>query len=105
MKKLVILLRYLLDSSYRKRRWVAKHLSEFRRRGKQEMYQRGDTLKLSKEGLDWLVWREDEAKRAKLATFRFEYRCPSRKTPECITVKRLGTGHYEQYHQSFLEPA
>lgn len=68
------------------------------------MYQKGDTLKLSKEGLDWLA-RDDEGKRAKLATWRFEYRGPSRNTPECITTIKLGKGYYCQYHRSFLELA
>lgn len=63
---------------------------------------KGDILKLSKEGLEWLAL-DDEAKRAGLATLRFEYRCPSRRVPDCITVKRLGTGCYGQYHYSFLE--
>lgn len=68
------------------------------------MYQKGEVLKLSKEGLDWLSGG-DEGERAKLATFRFEYRCPSRKMPDCITVRRLGRVRYKQYHNSFLEPA
>lgn len=68
------------------------------------MYQRGDTLKLSKKGLDRLAGG-DEGTRARLATFRFEYHCPSRNWPDCITVKRLKTGKYGQYHHSFLEPA
>lgn len=68
------------------------------------MYQRGQTLKLSKAGLDWLAGNH-EGTRARLATLRFQYRCLSRKNPECITVIKLGTGYRQSYHRSFLEPA
>lgn len=68
------------------------------------MFQRGNTLKLSKEGLDWLSGG-DKRHIARLATLRFEYRCPFRNAPECITVKRLGKSYYEHYHFSFFKPA
>lgn len=64
----------------------------------------GTILKLSPKGLAWLA-RDNAGKRAKLATYRFEYRCPSRKMPECITVKILGGGYYMQYYHEFLELA
>jgi len=68
------------------------------------VFKRGDELKLSKEGLDWLSGG-DKATRARLTTLRFEYRCKSRNMPECISVKKLGKSYYSQYHFSFLELA
>ena len=68
------------------------------------MYKRGQTLKLSKEGLDWLA-EKDGGKRAKLATLRFQYHCPAKKTPECLSVNRVGRLYYETYHHTFLELA
>lgn len=70
------------------------------------MYKKGQPLKLSKEGLDWLDGGQ-EGTRARLMTLRFEYhcRCSSKTAPNCISVTKIGTSHYQHYHYSFLELA
>jgi len=64
---------------------------------------KGDVLKLSKEGLDWIsVGREGT--RARLSTLRFLYIHRGKKYIESISVKRIGSkNRYESYHFSFLE--
>lgn len=66
---------------------------------------RGDTLKLSKEGLDCMCGG-DEGKRLMLASRRFEFRCKSRNHEDALTVKRkYGGQSYIAFHRSFLEMA
>ena len=65
-------------------------------------YQKGDILKLSEEGLN-LLYRWYPARRGRASQRRFEYRCQTRCSPECLTVIRVGTGYYQSYHESFLE--
>ena len=67
-------------------------------------YQRGDLLKLSEEGLDHL-YRWDPDRRELASKWRFEYRCRTRNTPECLSVIKVGKGYYCSYHESFLEKA
>lgn len=65
------------------------------------MFQRGDILKLSQEGLDWLS--STKKRRAKLATQRFKFCSITRDSESCLTVKKLGTNYYQHYHWSFVE--
>ncbi len=64
--------------------------------------ERGDILKFSDKGLDHL-YKYDPEKRLGATLRRFRYRCQARKSPDCITVIRVGKGYHEQYHKSFLE--
>ena len=68
-------------------------------------FQRGDILKLSQEGLDFLYRYETEGRRQRASQWRFEYRCRARNDSDCITVKKLPQGYYHTYHESFLELA
>lgn len=68
-------------------------------------YHRGDILKLSEEGLDWL-YKYDPKGRERASQWRFEYRCRNRRDSECLTVIKIGNkGYYQTYHKSFLEKA
>jgi len=68
-----------------------------------EKAKRGDILKLSEEGLNWLDWGIQD-RREKLSNKRFEYRCICRADYNCITVKTdYGNGWYQTYHSTFLE--
>ena len=68
------------------------------------MYQRGDILKLSEEGLNWLYKSNPKGKEG-ARQWRFEYRCETKKVPECLTVKKLPQGYHRIYHQDFLGKA
>jgi len=76
------------------------------RRGMKRKLKRGDILKLSKEGLDYLYGYKPN-KREQAKEYRFEYRCPSRNTDACISVRKIGASYYtyQSYHKSFLESA
>ncbi len=66
-------------------------------------YKRGDILKLSEEGLDWLYNYRPEGREG-ASQWRFEYRCQSRKDIDCLSVIKVGTKrYYRTYHKSFLE--
>ena len=65
------------------------------------MFNKGDILRLSTEGLDWLSGNNA---RARLETLRFEYVHKNKHYPESISVKRVGAkSRYESYHNTFLE--
>ena len=66
-------------------------------------YKRGDILKFSNKGLDWLYGDRDTREQAK--TKRFEYRCVARKFSDCISVKPEGKEYYLIYFKTFLERA
>lgn len=70
--------------------------------GFDKIYQKGDILKLSREGIDWLSFNF-EKKRDELAKLRFEFRCISRGDSDCITViTNSGKGYHVSYHKDFL---
>ena len=68
-----------------------------------EQLKRGDVLKFSEEGLNWLSC--GEGSREKMSKFRFEYRCVHSRDNDCLSVIRLGKPYrkYTTYHHSFLE--
>jgi len=73
-----------------------------------ENFTKGDTLKLSKEGIEWLCKYRTPKQITKAKARRFEFRSFSGYDTECITVKRIRGGlstYYEHYHESFLERA
>jgi len=64
---------------------------------------RGDVLKLSQEGLEWIAGGRGST-RARLMTLRFTYLHRNKRYIESISVKRIGSkNRYESYHFSFLE--
>ena len=64
--------------------------------------QRGDILKLSKEGLDH-IYKYNEKGRERAKQWRFEYSCRTRRDLDCVSVKKLPKGYYRSYQKSFLE--
>lgn len=66
------------------------------------MFQRGNILRLSQEGLDY-IYKYDPAGRARASRFVFEFRGKTRKDLSCSSVRRIGGKHLYIYHQSFLE--
>jgi len=68
-------------------------------------YQKGDILRLSKQGLDWMFEAKPK-QREKASKWRFQFRCYSGHFSDCITVIKVGTVcSYSLYHESFLELA
>ncbi len=66
-------------------------------------FERGELLKLSDKGLTHLYGFASPAMRNKAKQRRFEYRCKTRASIDCLTVLRLPKRWYEVYHKSFLE--
>ncbi len=67
-------------------------------------YKKGDTLKLSEEGLNW-IYSYNPKGRVRASQWRFEYRCQTRRDVDCISVLKLPQRYYHSYHNTFLERA
>lgn len=65
---------------------------------------RGDIVKLSQKGLDW-IYKYNEKGRKRAEQWRFEYRGPAMYDPDCVTVVRLPKMYSQIYHRSFIELA